>query len=414
MQSRSEKTVPFAPRHRRVNSDHPARESVRASIREAVLSSSKHQHERNGRFFRLSAAGAFLLTICSAAIAQAPAAPAPPPTVVQVAQADVARIAPRHWAPGSVVSRDDAKLATSAAGRLENVAEVGTRVKAGDPVAKLEDEAILLRLEDTRAEVARIKAQRELAERQQARLEKLATTNSIAANQLDEARGQVVQLSAQLRQVEVRVRSAQHDLDQTEVRAPFPGVVSERLAQRGEYVATGAAIAHLVDTTHLEARVQAPLALASLVKPDMKLSVRMGDHEFKASVRAVVPVGEERSRQFELRLALIDAQLMVGSAIEVALPEREVAETLAVPRDALVVRGEGSYVMRIKADNTAERVDVKAGASDGELTAVSGALNAGDKVVVRGAERLSVGQKVRIEEHDAAVAVAGPPTKRSS
>jgi len=346
--------------------------------------------------------------------APAPAAPAPPPTVVQVAEADVARIAPRHWAPGSVVSRDDAKLATSAAGRLEHVAEVGTRVKAGDPVAKLEDEAIRLRLEDTRAEVERIKAQRELAQRQQDRLEKLATSNSIAANQLDEARGQVVQLSAQLRQVEVRVRSAQHDLDQTEVRAPFPGVVSERLAQRGEYVATGAAIAHLVDTSHLEVRVQAPLALASLVKPDMKLSVRMGDREFKAVVRAVVPVGEERSRQFELRLALIDAQLMVGSAIEVALPEREVAETLAVPRDALVVRGEGSYVMRIKADNTAERVDVKAGASDGELTAVSGALNAGDKVVVRGAERLSVGQKVRIEEHDAAVAVASPPTKRSS
>ena len=362
---------------------------------------------------RNTSALALLVLLAGAVQAQAPAAPAPPPTVVQVAQADVARIAPRHWAPGSVVSRDDAKLATSAAGRLENVAEVGTRVKAGDPVAKLEDEAILLRLEDTRAEVARIKAQRELAERQQARLEKLATTNSIAANQLDEARGQVLQLSAQLRQVEVRVRSAQHDLDQTEVRAPFPGVVSERLAQRGEYVATGAAIAHLVDTTHLEARVQAPLALASLVKPDMKLSVRMGEHEFKASVRAVVPVGEERSRQFELRLALIDTQLMVGSAIEVALPEREVAETLAVPRDALVVRGEGSYVMRIKADNTAERVDVKAGASDGELTAVTGALAAGDKVVVRGAERLTVGQKVRIEEHDAAVAAASPPAKRA-
>jgi len=339
--------------------------------------------------------------------------PAPPATVVQIAKAGVARIAPRHWAPGSVVSRDDAKLATSAAGRLEHVAEVGTRLKAGERVAKLEDEAIRLRLEDTKSEVARIKAQRELAERTRERLEKLASSNSVAANQLDEARAQVAQLSAQLRQVEVRVRSAQYDLEQTEVRAPFPGVVSERLATRGEYVATGASIAHLVDTTNLEARVQAPLALASLVKPDMKLAVRVGDREFKANVRAVVPVGEERSRQFELRLALTDNPPMVGSAIEVALPEREVAETLAVPRDALVVRGNGSYVMRIKADNTAERVDVKAGASDGELTAVSGELTAGDKVVVRGAERLSVGQKVRIEEHDAAVAVASPPTARA-
>lgn len=344
--------------------------------------------------------------------AQQAKAPEPPPTVVEVAKADIARIAPRHWAPGSVVSRDDAKLATSAAGRLEYVAEVGTRLKAGDRVAKLEDETIRLRLEDAKTEVARITAQRDLADRTRERLEKLASTNSVAANQLDEARAQVTQYIAQLRQAEVRVRSAQHDLDQTELRSPFPGVVSERLVQRGEYVATGAAIAHVVDTGHLEARVQAPLALASLVQPDMKLPVRLGDREFKASVRAVVPVGEERSRQFELRLSLTDANLLVGSAIEVALPEREVAQMLAVPRDALVVRGDGSYVMRIKADNTAERVEVKSGASDGELTAITGAIAAGDKVVVRGAERLSAGQKVRIAER-AAVAETGSASPHS-
>jgi RND family efflux transporter MFP subunit len=344
--------------------------------------------------------------------AQQAKAPEPPPTPVEVAKADIARIAPRHWSPGSVVSRDDAKLATSAAGRLEYVAEVGTRLKAGERIAKLEDQAILLRIEDTKTEVARIKAQRELADRTRDRLEKLASTNSIAANQLDEARAQVLQLSAQLQQVEVRVRSAQYDLEQTEVRAPFPGVVSERLATRGEYVATGASIAHLVDTTNLEAKVQAPLALAALVKPDMKLPVRIGDREFKANVRAVVPVGEERSRQFELRLALGEKPPMVGSALEVALPEREVAQTLAVPRDALVVREGGSYVMRIKADNTAERIEVKAGASDGELTAVTGELSAGDTVVVRGAERLSVGQKVRVAER-ASVAAAAPASARS-
>jgi RND family efflux transporter MFP subunit len=344
--------------------------------------------------------------------AQQAKAPEPPPTVVEVAKADIARIAPRHWAPGSVVSRDDAKLATSAAGRLEYVAEVGTRLKAGDRVAKLEDETIRLRLEDAKTEVARITAQRELAERTRVRLQTLASTNSVAANQLDEASAQVAQFTAQLRQAEVRVKSAAHDLDQTELRSPFPGVVSERLVQRGEYVATGASIAHVVDTTHLEARVQAPLALAVLVKPEMKLPVRLGDRELKASVRAVVPVGEEKSRQFELRLSLDEANLLVGSAIEVALPEREVAEMLSVPRDALVVRGDGSYVMRIKADNTAERVEVKSGASDGELTAVTGELGAGDLVVVRGAERLAVGQKVKIAER-ATMAATGPASPHS-
>jgi hypothetical protein len=144
----------------------------------------------------------------------------------------------------------------------------------------------------------------------------------------------------------------------------------------------------------------------------MKLPVRIGDREFKANVRAVVPVGEERSRQFELRLALGENPPMVGSALEVALPEREVAQTLAVPRDALVVREGGSYVLPITAENTPERIDVKAGASDGELTAVTGELSAGDTVVVRGAERLSVGQKVRIPER-ASVAAAAPASARS-
>ena len=150
--------------------------------------------------------------------------PEPPPTVVEVAKADIARIAPRHWAPGSVVSRDDAKLATSAAGRLEYVAEVGTRLKAGDRVAKLEDETIRLRLEDAKTEVARITAQRELADRTRERLEKLdddATASPRTSSTKRVRRSS--QYTAQLRQAEVRVRSAQHDLEQTEAALAVSG-----------------------------------------------------------------------------------------------------------------------------------------------------------------------------------------------
>ena len=107
-------------------------------------------------------------------------------------------------------------------------------------------------------------------------------------------------------------------------------------------------------------------------------------------------VGDERSRQFELRIALTPGNLLVGSAIEVALPERAAENTLAVPRDALVERAEGNYVVRIAPDGGSERIAVRAGASDGEFTAVEGALKPGDKVVVRGAERLTDGQKVQI------------------
>jgi len=323
--------------------------------------------------------------------------PPAPPAVVEVADVVVAKIAPRRWVPGSIVSRDDARLATSAAGRVEYVAEVGTVLETGDRVAELESAAIKLRLEDARAEVARIRAQRELAERQGERLATLAANRSVAANQVDEAKAEVAQLGAQLRQAEVRVRAVQYELDQTVVHAPFPGVVSERMVQRGEYVATGAAIAHLVDTSNLEARVQAPLALAAALRPGMDLDVRTNATAgpMRGKVRAIVPVGEERSRQFELRLLLEGEALLVGSAVEVALPEREAASTMAVPRDALVTRNEGSHVVRLTADGGSERIEVRIGAADAGLVAVEGALQAGDRVVVRGAERLAPGQKVQ-------------------
>jgi hypothetical protein len=67
-----------------------------------------------------------------------------------------------------------------------------------------------------------------------------------------------------------------------------------------------------------------------------------------------------------------------------------------VPRDALVLRHNGSFVFRINSDNIAEQIAVKIGDSAGELTAVTGPLNAGDRVAIRGAENLSEGASVKI------------------
>jgi RND family efflux transporter MFP subunit len=322
--------------------------------------------------------------------------------VVEVAEASITRVAPRRWVPGGVVSRNDARLATSAAGKLVYVAEVGTQVRAGERVAKLEDESLKLQAEEAKAEIARIDSQRAATERQLQRIEQLAN-NSISQTQLDEVRSQLGVLTAQLQQAQVRHRAALHDLSQTELRAPFSGVVTERLAQRGEYVATGAAIAHLVDTVQLEVRAQAPLALASFVRPDMELPVKVGSEQIKAKVRTVVPVGGERSRQFELRLVLANSALRVGTPIEVGLPEREASDSLVVPRDAIATRQDGNYLMRVRADNTAERVAVTTVTTDGNMVTIEGRVAAGDLVVVRGVERLQDGQKVTVLSREATV-----------
>jgi membrane fusion protein, multidrug efflux system len=78
------------------------------------------------------------------------------------------------------------------------------------------------------------------------------------------------------------------------------------------------------------------------------------------------------------------------------LPEREATESLVVPRDAIAVRQDGNYVMRVRSDNTAEKVAVTSVATDGDLVTIRGPVAAGDVVVVRGVERLQHGQKVTV------------------
>ena len=321
---------------------------------------------------------------------------AAPAAVVEVAAATSSRLSPRRWVPGSVVSRDDAKIASAEAGRLEFVAEVGTRVKAGDRIAKLDDQALRLRREEIQSDVARAEAQRALAQTQLARLDKLATSNAIAKTQLDEAKATLETNAQQLAHARAQLHQIDHDIDQADVRAPFNGVVTERFAQRGEYLQVGASIVHLVDTTRIEARVQAPLALADKIHAGMDVQVRYAEKESVAKVRAVVPVGDERARQFEVRVALDPALALVGSAVEVTLLESAGEESITVPRDALVQRQNQTYVMRVSAQNTAEQVPVAASAAAGDKVEVRGELAAGDRLVVRGAERLSPGQSVKI------------------
>ena len=74
-----------------------------------------------------------------------------------------------------------------------------------------------------------------------------------------------------------------------------------------------------------------------------------------------------------------------------------------MPRDAIAVRQDGNYLMRVRADNTAEKVAVTSLATDGDLVTIRGPVAAGDVVVVRGMERLQNGQRVTILARDALV-----------
>ena len=173
-------------------------------------------------------------------------------------------------------------------------------------------------------------------------------------------------------------------------------MVTERFIQRGEYLQVGAATVRLVNIADTEARATAALELAANVHPGQSVTVR--DHGVARSgrIRTVVPVGDDRSRQFEVRVSLASPEWLVGAPIEVSLPSSAARTAVTVPRDALVIRQNHSYVLRVTRANTVEELDVTPGAGMADAVEVRGPLAPGDRLVVRGGERLAAGQAVRV------------------
>jgi len=329
--------------------------------------------------------------------------PETPPAVVSVAPAVSTELAPRHWAPGSVISRQDARVASEQSGRVVRVAEVGRQVRTGEAIAVLDDTALRLREQEHQAELGRIQAQLDLATRQERRYAQLAMQQNIARAQYDQLRSERDALAQDLARAQSQLAQTRHQRAQMTVRAPFPGVVAERLVQLGEYLANGAAVARVVDTGTREVRVRAPVDLAKHLSVGTLVQLRVEGKEQARPVTALVPVGDEASRQLELRIALDMPSLPVGSALDVGMPSAAPRRAVAVPRDALVLRREGDFVLRVGADGKAERLPVEAGTEVGDLVEVSGAVKPGDRLIVRGGERVEPGQAVTVQEPAQAV-----------
>ena len=336
-----------------------------------------------------------LLALALMSVSAGAADPPPVPVVVTTARSE--NFGASISATGTVVSRNDARISSEVGGTLAWIAEPGTVVRRGDAIARLDTARLSLELRDNQAALKRLDAQLSLLATQRARLESLAGQSMVSQTQLDEAQSREQMAQQDVEQARVARDRAKLDLDRANVRAPFAGIVAERVQQSGEYVASGAPLLRLVNDRELEVVARAPLVSADSVVAGAKVRLVDGDRRATGTVRAVIPVGDERSRMVELRIALADGSLRVGAPVRVEIAPQNVKTVVTVPRDAVILRQGASYVMRVRADNTAERVAVNLGPGRDNQVQIDGTLRAGDRVIIRGGERLEPGQAVKVQ-----------------
>ena len=316
------------------------------------------------------------------------------PAPVVTATVELRELAPSVDVPGTVVSRFDSRLASELNAKLEWIAEVGTVVKQGETVARLEDITFRLYEMEAQGRVEREQARVKFLLSERDRLNKLAASNLSAKSQLDQVESDLAVAQSEEKMAQVQLGLTQVSMHVTQIRAPFDGIVTERLRNIGERLNVADEVIRVVDPKSLEVVARAPLNSVNFIKDKSVLSIHNDFRDDHATVRTIVPFGNPQSHMFEVRLDVDGDLWTVGESVRLSMPTAEVKRVLAVPRDALILRREGASVFRVAEDMTVEQVSVISGISDGEFIEVIGNLAVDDVVVTRGGERLSSGMTV--------------------
>lgn len=331
----------------------------------------------------LAAAGA-LLGGCGRHSKSAATEAAPPVAVVRVKPvADQPRPLAEEIV-GTVRSRTRATLEAKVAGRIAELPVVlGQSLRAGDLVARLDMREIEAKLDQARAVLEQARRDRE---RFVALLQQQAVT-----------RAEFDGVEARFRVAEAAVAEAETMLGYAEVRAPFDGVVTRKLADVGDLASPGRPLVELEDPKSLRLEADVPEALLGDVQMGAKLPVRVSalGAELVGVVAEIAPAADPNSRTFHVKLDLPDAPgLKPGLFGRVAVPVGQ-SHAPRVPASALVQRGQMEMVF-VVADGRAQMRLVKSGKRFGEEVELASGVRPGESVVVEGAAALVDGQRLEV------------------
>ncbi len=285
--------------------------------------------------------------------------------------------------PGTVRSRSVANVAAKVMARvLEVRVSAGTAVKQGDIVAVLDDRELQAQAQQARAALAAAEAQARQAEADRGRVRTLFHKQAATQQDLDAMEARAKATSAQVAQARDTLTQVQVILGETSVRAPFDGVVAERLIDPGDTSVPGKAVLVIHDpqALRLEAPVGERCAGALAVGQQVLVRFDTPSLEIPGRIEVLAPMADPQSRTFLIKAALpAEAGIRPGTFGTVRIAcGKHVA--LLVPAAAVTRTGQLEGV-RVLVDGEPRIRHVRTGKTYGDRVEVLSGLREGERVV---------------------------------
>lgn len=320
----------------------------------------------------------------------------PPPALVETARSSTDNVAPRADFVGTVYYPEVSEVASEVAGRILAVHfEEGRRVDAGANLVTMDTALAAKRLAVAEGYLDEAKAAQKLAAIELERREKLLASGSIAAQEFDNAFYSMQEILSKTRALQAEADRLRLEIAKSGVPSPFPGIVLERKAERGEWIAAGAVVATVALDKTMDVIVNVPETVLPFVAPGQDVEVTIAGRLATGTVQAVIPQGDVGTRTFPVKIRVPGEGLAQGMQATAHLPVGAQVQAVIVPRDAVVMLRGQTMVFTVD-QGQAQMIPVNVLAYLGLRAAVKGpGLAEGQEVVIKGNERLYPGAAVR-------------------
>ena len=280
---------------------------------------------------------------------------------------------------------------------LKVLKENGDAVHRGDVLVHLDDTAIRDALASAEATSRSAGQAFDQAQRQLDRVKSLRASGMASAQQLDDAEGRRNSAQSDLEASKARVVLARQQMQRTEVRAPFDGIVSDRKVSAGDTAQLGKELLKVIDPTSMRFEAMVSAEHVGAVKAGQAVHFRVngyGDQEFTGRVRRVNPAANATTRQVEVLVDFVgEKQPKLAGLYAEGRLETTSKNSLTLPATAVIRDGDKSSAWRVK-DNKLQKVELAIAGRDARSGdyVVAGGIAEGDQVIRHPTATLKDGQ----------------------
>jgi RND family efflux transporter MFP subunit len=337
------------------------------------------------------------LAACNDASTSATASPTRP---VQVQRVVFAPADENREFPGVVRARYETDLGFRVAGKMvARLVSVGDRVRAGDVVARLDPRDLQLQVESADAELTAATSNLAQTAADEVRYQNLRTRGYAAVADYERKKAAKDEAEGRVERARRALDLAHNQLAYADLKADADGVITATLAESGQVVALGQAVARLAHHGEMEAVVAFPESrLAEARQSDA--SVRLlsdPNRRFSARLRELSPQADATTRTYAARFTIVnpDDAVALGMTATVVLSHPTDTMVAKVPLAAILNRGTGPTVYRVDDAGVLERRPVTVSSFNEVAALITSGLEDGDQIVTLGVQMLVAGEKVR-------------------